>query len=141
MRLAALILGAVLAVSAVSSAEALRITDDPGGRIGPYLRALLAVRRSGEQVVIDGRCVSACTMVLGVIPRERICVTRRARLGFHAAWRPTRNGPVTSQAATQLLMRIYPDDVRAWIKRRGGLTRRMIVLSGPELEAMYPACR
>ena len=25
-------------------------------------------------------------MVLGVIPRERICMTRRARLGFHAAW-------------------------------------------------------
>ena len=92
--------------------------------------------------IIDGPCLSACTMVLGVIPRERICVTPRARLGFHAAWNPGKNGrPVTSVAATKLLMDIYPEHVRSWIKGRGGLSRRMIVLSGRELAAMYPTCR
>ena len=135
------VLGAALTVSAGPSEAALRITDDTGGRVGPYLRALMALRDSGENVIIDGRCISACTMVLGVIPRERICVTRRARLGFHAAWRPTRDGPVVSQAGTKFLMDIYPEDVRSWIESRGGLTRRMIVLSGRELAAMYAPCR
>ena len=96
---------------------------------------------SDERVIIDGPCLSACTMVLGVIPRERICVTARARLGFHAAWHPGDDGrPVTSRAATRLLMEIYPDQVRSWISRRGGLSPRMIYLSGRELAAMYPTC-
>ena len=142
MRIAGLVLGAALAASTASTASALvRIKDDPGGQIGPYLEALVALRGSGEKVAIDGACLSACTMVLGVIPRDRICVTPRARLGFHAAWHPTQNGIVTSRAATKLLMDIYPEHVRSWIKSQGGLSRRLLVLSGPELAAMYPTCR
>jgi hypothetical protein len=92
-------------------------------------------------VIIDGPCFSACTMVLGVIPQERICVTSRAKLGFHAAWNPGEDGrPVTSKAATKLLMDIYPERVRSWIKERGGLTPRMMYLTGRELAAMYPTC-
>ena len=142
MRSAAAVAGAVAAAVAVSTAQgAVRIRADAGGQIGPYLQELVALRGSGERVIIDGPCLSACTMVLGVIPRERICVTSRARLGFHAAWHPGDNGrPVTSRAATRLLMEIYPDQVRSWISRRGGLSQRMIYLSGRELAAMYPTC-
>jgi hypothetical protein len=142
MRVAAVLLGAIIASLMVSSASALvRIKADPGGQIGPYLANLMDLRNSGERVVIDGPCLSACTMILGVIPRERICVTSRARLGFHAAWNPSRNGhPVTSHAATKFLMDMYPEHVRTWIARRGGLSRRMIVLSGRELAAMYRTC-
>jgi hypothetical protein len=141
MRIAACLLGAALAASTVSTASALvRIKDDPGGQIGPYLEALVALRGSGEKVAIDGACLSACTMVLGVIPRERICVTPRARLGFHAAWHPTEKGIVTSRSATKLLMDIYPEHVRVWIKSHGGLSRRLLVLSGSELTAMYSTC-
>ena len=58
-------------------------------------------------------------MVLGVIPRERICVTSRARLGFHAAWHPDNNGrPVTSRVATRLLMDIYPEEFAAGLQSR-----------------------
>jgi hypothetical protein len=142
MRIAAL-LGAVLAVLTMTNASAaVRIKADPGGQIGPYLENLAALRSSGERVIIDGPCLSACTMVLGVIPRERICVTSRARLGFHAAWRPDGNGrPVTSAVATKLLMEIYPEDVRVWLAKQGGLSPRMKFLAGPELAAMYPTCR
>ena len=142
MRSAAAVAGAVAAALAVSTAQgAVRIRADAGGQIGPYLQELVALRGSGERVIIDGPCLSACTMVLGVIPRERICVTSRARLGFHAAWHPGDDGrPVTSRAATRLLMEIYPDQVRSWISRRGGLSQRMIYLSGRELAAMYPTC-
>ena len=142
MRIAAALVGAVLAALTVTTVHAtVRIVSDPGGQIGPYLENLQALRNSGERVIIDGPCLSACTMVLGVIPHERICVTSRAKLGFHAAWNPGDNGrPITSRAATQLLMDIYPERVRAWIKERGGLTPKMMYLTGRELSAMYHSC-
>ena len=138
----AVLAGAVTAALMLSTAQgAVRIKSDPGGQIGPYLENLVALRGSGERVIIDGPCLSACTMVLGVIPKSRICVTHRARLGFHAAWHPGEDGkPIPSRAATQLLMDIYPENVRTWIKGRGGLSPRMMYLSGRELTAMYQTC-
>jgi hypothetical protein len=139
----AILAGAVAAaLMASSSAQAVvRIKSDPGGQIGPYLENLVALRGSGERVIIDGPCLSACTMVLGVIPRDRICVTPRARLGFHAAWHPGEDGhPIPSREATKLLMDIYPEHVRSWIARRGGLSPRMMYLSGRELAGMYNSC-
>jgi len=142
MRFGALMVGAVAAALSVSSASAtVRISGDSGGQIGPYLENLVALRSSGERVVIDGPCLSACTMVLGVIPRDRICVTSRARLGFHAAWHPGQDGrPVTSRGGTQLLMDVYPQHVRRWIARKGGLKAKMVYLHGRELAAMYRTC-
>jgi hypothetical protein len=72
-------------LSMSSAFPAVRIYDDCGGHIGEYLAKYHALRVSGEQVVIDGICASACTMLLGTIPRDRICVTQRAVLEFHAA--------------------------------------------------------
>src|SRR5713226_8196265 len=120
MRIAVLLGAAIAALMVSNAAAAVRIKADPGGQIGPYLENLVALRKSGERVVIDGPCLSACTIVLGVIPRERICVTPRARLGFHAAWKPSGNGqPMTNPVATRLLLELYPDDVRSWLARQG----------------------
>ena len=121
---------------------AVRIANDAGGKIGPYLDRFASLRNSGESVIIDGPCLSACTMLLGVIPRDRICVTSRARLGFHAAWLPDPAGRrVVSHAGTQALWDVYPQEVRSWLKRRGGLKPTMVFLHGRELSAMYPTCR
>jgi len=135
--------GAAILVCAVLPASAtIRITSDPGGQIGPYLENLASIANSGEHVVIDGPCLSACTMVLGMIPRDHLCVTPRARLGFHTAWIPDEAGhPVVSRKGTELLMEVYPQPVRHWIDRRGGLSPHMMFLSGRELVSMYPACR
>jgi hypothetical protein len=142
MRLRAAICGAIFAVLLAADANAtVRISNDKGGQIGPYLDAYLSLRESGQRVVIDGPCLSACTIVLGVLPRDRICVTRRAQLGFHAAWNPGRNGrPVLSQAGTKALWDIYPGEIRSWLKRRGGLKPKMVYLSGSELMALYRVC-
>ena len=77
--------GALLALFASNASATVRITDDVGGRIGTYVEAYSAVRSSGERVMIDGACLSACTLVLGIVPLRRICVTPRASLGFHQA--------------------------------------------------------
>src|SRR3954454_22912131 len=78
---------AIVGLVGQSASATVRITDDWGGQIGGYLDRFKSVRDSGEKVIIDGPCMSACTLVLGVVPGDRICVTSRARLGFHAAWR------------------------------------------------------
>jgi len=119
----------------------MRISEDRGGQIGHYLQTFTLLRSSGERVVIDGNCLSACTLVLGVIPRSRICATSRARLGFHAAWMPDSEGrPITSPMGTQALWNLYPTSVRRWINRHGGLSRKMIYLQGRELASIVPSC-
>jgi hypothetical protein len=142
MRFRGLLLSAALLASGISSASAtMLIADDRGGQIGHYLQAFATLRSSGEKVVVDGNCLSACTLVLGLIPRERICATTRARFGFHAAWMPDENGrPVTSPMGTQALWNIYPGTVRKWITRQGGLSRRMIYLQGHDLSGIVPSC-
>src|SRR5476651_2242872 len=93
MRIRSLLLCAVVLASGVTSASAtMRISEDRGGQIGHYLQAFAMLRSSGEKVVVDGNCLSACTLVLGLIPRERMCATPRARFGFHAAWMPDVDG-------------------------------------------------
>ena len=83
------------------------------------------------------------TLVLSTIPRNRVCVTRRAVLGFHAPrWYDPRTGQTTrASEATRVVTASYPPAVRAWIKKRGGLTQKVIyLLRGKELAALYPRC-
>jgi hypothetical protein len=135
-----LALALVLAAFAPASAE-VRIKSSPGGEVTSYLTLFELVRRSGDRVVIDGPCLSACTLVLSVVPSRRICVTRRAVLGFHAAIAVDREGRRFSAAdATRVIADAYPAPVRAWITRHGGLSRKLLLLRGRELAAIYPAC-
>jgi hypothetical protein len=119
-----------------------RIIASPGGPVGPFLDLFERVRASGERVVIDGPCLSACTLVLSVVPDDRICVTRRAVLGFHAARSIDRRGRLSAEPeASELVLETYPAAVRGWILRRGGLTSHLLLLRGRELAAIYPSCR
>jgi hypothetical protein len=142
MRLVTGVLASALLLAGVGASHAVvRIADDRGGRIGTYVDRYQGLRSSGETVVIDGLCASACTMVLGAVPHDKICVTSRATLGFHAAWDFGAKGrAITNPGATQMLYSMYPSPVRHWIAARGGLTPRMIFLRGKVLQAMYKPC-
>jgi hypothetical protein len=137
-----MLVGVAAAVISVSPASAtMRITGDPGGPVIAYVERFLAARASGEPVIIDGPCLSACTLAIGILLRGQVCATPKAVLGFHAAWRPTVNGGrVTSPVVTQAMYEVYPANVRKWISRHGGLSRRLILLRGRELAATVPAC-
>src|ERR1043166_4268723 len=119
MRFRAIFAGAFLLVCGVSSASApMLISEDRGGQIGHYLQAFAVLRSTGESVVIDGNCLSACTLVLGLMPSSKVCATEKARFGFHAAWMPDRDGhPITSTMGTRALWNIYPVSVRRWINQ------------------------
>jgi hypothetical protein len=133
----------VLALFAMFPAHAdVRILSSSGGRVGDYLQIFAQLRASGERIIIDGPCLSACTLVLSTIPKNRICVTRRAVLGFHA---PEKLDPRSSRLsrtpeATRIVTQSYPAGVRAWIKKRGGLTGKLIYLRGRELGSLYRRC-
>src|ERR1700674_1920666 len=137
MRLVTGVASVLLLAGVGASHAVVRIADDHGGRIGTYLDRYQGLRSSGETVVIDGLCASACTIVLNAVPHDKICVTSRATLGFHAAWDFGANGrTITDREATMMLYSMYPKPVRRWIDARGGLTPQMIFLRGKVLQAM-----
>src|SRR5215472_11867065 len=137
-----LIAGVVSTALTVTSAFATEIiSGDIGGKMRDYTTHFEQVSGSGEPVVIAGTCVSACTMVLGLVPSDRICATHNAVLGFHAAWMFDNSGKrVVSPSGTQDLLETYPAPVRAWIAQHGGLTQKMIYLRGRDLAAIVPTC-
>ena len=133
--------GFVLAYAKAARATVL-IANDSGGPLGGYMQRYASIRDSGEHVVVDGQCLSACTLVLAFIPRERICLTRNAIFGFHAAtaqseWR----FPGAAGAATRVLWELYPEPVRRLIVEKGGLSDKMIYLSARELAQSFPLCQ
>lgn len=141
-RLAGVALALTLTLSLVLPAAAdVRILSSGGGVVGDYLNFFAKVKQSGERVVIDGPCLSACTLVLSTIPRKRICVTSRAVLGFHAPYLVDQHGrSFRNPKVTQAVNAAYPANVRAWISRHGGLSQKVILLKGRELNALYPRC-
>jgi hypothetical protein len=148
MRLKAVLAGAlasaVLTLFAISTASAdVRITNDPGGEVSSYVQRFQAMRASGEHIVIDGPCLSACTLLTGLMPRDHVCVTSRAVLGFHAAsyYNDASRSFVPTRQGSALVMHLYPPAIKAWIGRHGGLTPHLIMLQGRELTALYRPCQ
>ena len=135
----------LLSLFAASPARAvLHITRDHGGYVEEYKAKYKHVRDSGERVVIDGICNSACTLVLGMVPLNKICVTPKASIGLHQAYYDkafTFGIKVTSLEGTSDLMSYYPDSVKDWIRRNGGLTTEMKkIKNGADLWRIVDPC-
>lgn len=132
----------IVAASSMAAAD-VRIVGDPGGEVSSYINKYEQIRASGERVVIDGPCLSACTLVTGLVPRDHICVTERAVLGFHAAsyYDDVSRSLVPTRRGSRLVMSFYPPSIRHWIDRHGGLTPHLIRLHGRELASLYNTCR
>jgi hypothetical protein len=144
MRIAVLF-AAFLSLLATMPARAdLRITRDHGGYVEEYKAKYKRIRDRGERVIIDGICNSACTLVFGIVPMNKICVTPRASLGFHQAYYDkayTFGIKVMSSEGTSDLMSYYPQPVKAWISRNGGLTTEMKkITNGRDLWQIVDPC-
>ena len=119
-----------------------RIEARTGGEVSRYLELFAVLRHSGESIVVDGPCYSACTLVLSTISHNRVWVTRRAILGFHAPRLVDDYGrEYLAPEATREVVAAYPAPIRNWISRHGGLRQRPIFLRGRELMALYRLCR
>jgi hypothetical protein len=134
----------LLAVLTSAATADYRIRQDFGGSVEQYKAKYAAIRDRGERVIIDGICNSACTLVLGIVPLNRVCVTPRASLGFHMAFfelAATGGAKIVSYTGTADFMSHYPETVKGWLARHGGLSADIKnITSGPELWAMVDPC-
>jgi hypothetical protein len=112
------------------SAQALTIHNDNGGYVLEYV---IRFHRAAKPIRIMGACKSACTLAL---THASTCVGPRASLWFHA---PSVFGRPNNRVK-RWLMAQYPARIRTWINSHGGLSSRLITLSGPALRARVRSC-
>ena len=112
-------------------AETIDVSDSHGGSVAAYNARWAGLAQRGVSVRIVGPCQSACTVLLGHIPRKRICVMPNASFGFHLAHLPQ---------ATATLWRAYSSDIKAWIKAHGGLTHEFIWMRAPDVYRFFRKC-
>ena len=114
-----------------ATAETIDVSDNHGGRVADYNARWAGLAARGVNVRIVGPCQSACTVLLGHIPRNRICVMPNASFGFHLA---------RLETATKTLWNAYQADIRAWINARGGLTQEFIWMRAPDIYRFFRKC-
>jgi len=131
VKFAIVAIAATLCLANVARAETVDVSDDHGGRVTEYDARWAGLAARGVSVRIVGPCQSACTVLLGHIPRSRICVTGAASFGFHLANLP---------AATATLWAAYQGDIRAWINAHGGLTHEFIWMRAPDTYRYFKKC-
>jgi hypothetical protein len=142
---------ALLACKSDSANSATVVRYSPGGHMALFAIKYDRMSRTGEKLVIDGGCWSACTMFLGFIRPENVCVTERAKLGFHTATETADHGKkkswVHSQDGTKRLWSLYPENIKAALRKRGWNGDRywiahpdFVVLQGKTLRALVRPC-
>ena len=117
--------------ASVAAAETIDISDSHGGSVAAYSQRWKELAARGVKVRIVGACQSACTVLLGYIPRDHICVMPAARFGFHTAKRPM---------ATSVLWHSYASDIQGWINARGGLTPDFKWMGAPDTYRYFHKC-
>ena len=127
-----LIVAVLCLTSGIARAETINVSDDHGGIVPQYDARWAALAARGVNVDIVGPCQSACTVLLGHIPRSRICVTPAARFGFHLAKVPS---------STATLWAAYQSDIRSWITAHGGLKPDFIWMSAPDTYRYFKRCQ
>lgn len=100
--------------TAVSLAKDYVVHHDGGGNIDNHDYYWHQVRNRYDRVVIDGDCISACTMVLGIFPLDHVCITPRGAFAFHAA-HPRLDSTIKSEKATERFYSYYAQPVRDWV--------------------------
>jgi hypothetical protein len=122
----------IFALAASSArAEESEIKGDYGGILALYQAKWSKLAEQHTSIRISGPCVSACTALVGYIPRENICVTPSASLGFHLA---------IPAFVTPDLWKDYPPDIQAWITKNGGLSYQLMWLQAPEIYHFFRKC-
>lgn len=143
-----------LLLALIVPAQARILSGDPGGSIEEYIQAFKDSAKNREHIAIGGGCSSACTIILSY-PRDLVCVTPNAWLGFHNAYLSTEDDdgnffpkatdsygwPVPDADATKLLRSFYPKGVNEWIDRHGGLHPWLLKMGYRDLLKYFKPCK
>lgn len=121
------------------------LQNERGGLIGEHRMRFLGYQRDGVRVELRGGCYSACTLITGYVPKDKLCVAPGAFLAFHSALLSYAD-PRENMPATLGMYLTYPKEIRDWIDLNGGVTalrvREWWTLYDRDLWAMgYAKCR
>jgi hypothetical protein len=114
-----LLIGFGLLAMVANASAAEKIQWHPGGSLVEHIEKYNAARNAESKFELDGMCISACTLITGLIEPENICATERGWLAFHSPFFVTPFGNVHSPDATRLLWRLYPDWLQDMLKEQG----------------------
>lgn len=132
-----------------------RITNNGGGELDAFIDRYHRQRLAGTRFIIDGLCMSACTMINGLIPDDRVCVTPYARLAFHSATDVTFNNGIEvarefSEEGTRIMWHVFQPKLRALLKDKyewdgddpvKGEHPQFIYVEGDDLLSLYAPCK
>jgi hypothetical protein len=115
--------------------------DHHGGDIEEFDARYQKIRKSGARVVIDGLCLSACTIVAS-LPKSQVCVTSKASLGVHLATSGNDRGEYIDYEYTKwAVKKYYPQPMQDWINSHGGLEEEPKYIKGKDLLAIFDPCK
>lgn len=101
---------AFAALSLAGASPSLAFTFDGGGDVLHYMNNVHVANARRQEMRLDGTCLSACTMKLGI---RRACVTPDARFGFHS---PVRSDGSLAAGWRAVLLGHYPERVRRYVE-------------------------
>jgi len=114
---------------------------DHGGFAAEYLVRRAEWEKDGTKVKIIGVCDSSCTLYLA-LPRDQVCVSKSAWLGFHA---PTTNNLLEGLPGTATMKRqiydVFWNGYSAQLQGRlGSLTADLQYIRGRDLFPVIAEC-
>jgi hypothetical protein len=89
-----------------------------GGRVDEHRQQFANYQRAKAKVEIRGPCYSACTLILGYVEPENICIAEGAFMAFHAI-RSMERGELMV-GATHEFYAGMPTVIKMWIDDNGG---------------------
>jgi len=138
---------AVALAKDTARAQPVRIVFDQGGKVVDYITKYSEGRNKGTHYIIDGMCISACALIAGEVPRDHVCVTDYARLGFHAAFTEAADGSrVFSPVGTEISWFIFYPVVRQLLQEHGWNSPNvdhpdLLWIDGLELREIFKSCK
>jgi len=117
--------------------KVVNISGDRGGEVIRYALKMKKLERAGSKVRFRGSCDSACTLYLA-LPRHQLCITPNAKFRFHL---PYGASPRGNRIAADYMRRSYPGWVRSWLRKNGGLSRRLKTMNYSYASKYLQTCK
>jgi hypothetical protein len=107
-------------------------TIDYGGNVLERLQQMHYLKMSGQEFRIEGVCISACTMFLGL---PKVCVAEDTIFGFHSAASFDGEKWEKSEWGNAIALDVYPLRIREFVTKNNFL--KSLDLSFVNAETMW----
>lgn len=117
------------------------IFNNPGGVVSQFRDAASQAQQLRIPIVIDGYCISACTLFADQVPRRQLCVTARAVFAFHKGRARLAGTDGDTPRPRYYSDIVYSPPVLQWITAQGGLPYDDLLLMAPrDVQRFWKVC-